>query len=122
VRWFGLSADSGGDAESGGSLRSIGEIGAQRAVDQVRQPSFEAAEGFAAGFAFGSFAEIVGAAFGVCADLGDRYRVERTVELPIATAVRGRCPNSPAQSGTGGLRGKPKSLSSVAIQTVLSLE
>jgi hypothetical protein len=30
VRWFGQSADSGGDAESVGSLRSIGEIGAQR--------------------------------------------------------------------------------------------
>jgi hypothetical protein len=37
---------SGGDAQSGGSLRSVGEIGAQRAVDQVREPSFEAAEGF----------------------------------------------------------------------------
>jgi hypothetical protein len=88
VRWFGLSADSGGDAESGGSLRSVGEIGAQRAVDQVRQPSFEAAEGFAAGFAFGSFPQIVGAAFGVCADLGDRNRVERAVELPVPAAVQ----------------------------------
>ena len=70
VRRFGLpprAAGSGGDAESGGSLRSVGEIGAQRAVDQVRQASFEAAEGFAAGFAFGSFALVVGAAFGVCA-------------------------------------------------------
>ena len=43
------AAGSGGDAESGGSLRSVGEIGAQRAVDQVREPSFEAAEGFPAG-------------------------------------------------------------------------
>src|SRR5215217_4852625 len=74
---------SGGDAESGGSLRSVGEIGAQRAVDQVRQPSFEAAEGFPAGFAFGSFAPGVGAAFSVCADLG-----ERPVELPVPAAVQ----------------------------------
>jgi hypothetical protein len=29
------AAGSGGDAESGGSLRSVGEISAQRAVDQV---------------------------------------------------------------------------------------
>ena len=43
------AAGSGGDPESGGWLCSVGEIGAQRAVDQVRQPSFEAAEGFAAG-------------------------------------------------------------------------
>src|SRR4029453_16505928 len=43
VRRFGLprrAAGSGGDAESGGWLRSVGEIGAQRAVDQVREPSF----------------------------------------------------------------------------------
>ena len=59
------AAGSCGDAESGSWLRSVGEVGAQRAVDQVRQPSFEAAEGFAAGFAFGSFALVVGAAFGV---------------------------------------------------------
>jgi len=50
------AAGSGGDAESGGWLRSVGEVGAQGAVDQVRQPSFEAAEGFPAGFAFASFA------------------------------------------------------------------
>ena len=77
------AAGSGGDAESRGSLRSVGAIGAQRAVDQVREPSFEAAEGFAAGFAFGSFALVVGAAFGVCADLGDRYRVERPVPAAV---------------------------------------
>ena len=59
------AAGSGGDAESGGLLRSVGEVGAQRAVDQVREPSFEATEGFPAGFSFGSFAPVVGAAFGV---------------------------------------------------------
>ena len=72
----------------GGWLCSVGEVGAERAVDQVREPSFEAAEGFPAGFAFASFALVVGAAFGVCADLGDRYRVERPVELPVPAAVQ----------------------------------
>ena len=105
VRRFGLprGAGSGGDAESGGSLRSVGEIGAQCAVDQVRQPSFEAAEGFAAGFAFGSFALVVGAAFGVCADLGDRYRVERPVELPVPAAVQAVSYGAPEEAGMGAV-------------------
>ena len=30
------AAGSGGDVEGGGSLRGVGEVGAQRAVDQVR--------------------------------------------------------------------------------------
>jgi hypothetical protein len=93
--------EPGGDAESGGSLRSVGEVAAQRAVDQVREPSFEAAEGFAAGFAFGSFALVVGAAFGVCGDLGDRNGVERPVELPVAAAVEAVSYGSPRRCGDG---------------------
>jgi hypothetical protein len=58
---------------TGGWLRSVGKIGAQRAVDQVREPSLQAADA--------SLALVVGAAFGVSADLGDRYCVERPAEL-----------------------------------------
>ena len=81
-------------------LRSVGKVGAQPAVE-VREQSFEAAEGFAAGFAFGSFALVVGAAFGVCADLGDRYRVERPVELPVPAAVQA-VPHDATRGGRDG--------------------
>ena len=50
--------------------------------------TFEAAEGFAAGLAFGSLAPVVGAALGVAADLGDRNGVERPVQLAVPAAVQ----------------------------------
>ena len=53
----------------------------------VGQSPFQAAEGFAFGFAGGAFAFVVGAAFGVAADLGQRDRVERPVELPVPAGI-----------------------------------
>ena len=64
-----------------------GGVGAHGAVDAVGDSSFEAAQRFAAGLAFGAFALVVGAAFGVTADLGDRDRVQRAVELPVPAGV-----------------------------------
>jgi hypothetical protein len=48
-----------------------GEVVEHGAVDQVGEASFEAAQGFSVGLALGAFAQVVGAAFGVGADLGD---------------------------------------------------
>ena len=49
--------------------------------------SFEAADRFAAAFAFALFAFEVGACGGVVAGLGDRDPVESGVELAVAAAV-----------------------------------
>jgi len=55
--------------------------------DDADELSFEAADGFAAAFAFGAFAFEVGAGTGVVARLGDRDSVEGSVELSVAAAV-----------------------------------
>ena len=49
--------------------------------------SFEAAEGFAAAFAFGLFSLEVGLCWWVDAALGDRDSVEGAVELAVAASV-----------------------------------
>ena len=49
--------------------------------------AFEAAERFAAGFAFGEFALVVVAGGCVAADLGDRDAVQGGVELPVPALV-----------------------------------
>jgi hypothetical protein len=48
----------------------------QGLVDQVGQASLEAAQGFPVGLALGAFALVVGAPFGVGADLRDRDYVD----------------------------------------------
>jgi hypothetical protein len=55
--------------------------------DEADEESFEAADGFAAALAFGSFAFEVGAGGFVDAGLGDRDAVEGGVELAVAAAV-----------------------------------
>ena len=55
--------------------------------DDADEESFEAADRFAAAFAFGLFAFEVGACWRVVAGLGDRDPVERGVELAVAAAV-----------------------------------
>jgi hypothetical protein len=57
------------------------------AEDDAGEVAFEAAERFAAAFAFGAFAFEVGARVGVVARLRDRDPVERGVELAVAAAV-----------------------------------
>jgi hypothetical protein len=75
---------------------------AQGGEHDVGQFPFQAAQGFAVGFAGGSLALVVGAAFGVAADLGDRDRVERAVELPVPAGIE-PVPHGPP--GGGGQRG-----------------
>ena len=55
--------------------------------NKVGDSSFEAAQRFACRLASGAFASVVGAAFGVAADLGDRDRVKGAVELPVPARV-----------------------------------
>ena len=55
--------------------------------DGAGEESFEAADRFAACFAFGLFAFEVSAGFWVVARLGDRDSVEGGVELAVAAAV-----------------------------------
>jgi hypothetical protein len=55
--------------------------------DDACELSFEAADRFAAAFAFGLFALEVGARGGVVARLCDRDSVEGRVELSVAAAV-----------------------------------
>jgi antitoxin YefM len=65
----------------------LGLVGAQGAEDDVGEPALEAAQRLPARLSFGAFACVVGAAFGVGADLGDGDRVERPVQLSVAAAV-----------------------------------
>ena len=53
----------------------------------VGQSPFQAAQGFSFRLAGGPFAFVVGAAFGVAADLGERDRVKGPVELPVSAGV-----------------------------------
>jgi hypothetical protein len=50
--------------------------------------AFEAADGFAAGLAFGEFALDVGAGLGIARGACDGDRVQRAVELAVAAAVQ----------------------------------
>src|SRR3954454_15429989 len=59
----------------------------QEVPDAAGEVAFEAADGFAGGLAFGSFAVEVGLGFGVAAGAGDRDAVDRGVELAVAAAV-----------------------------------
>jgi len=78
----------------------VGEVGFHGAVDEVGEAPFQAAEGFAFGLAFGAFALVVGAAFGVGADLGDRDCVAGPVQLPVPAAAE------PLPYGPAGGRGQ----------------
>jgi hypothetical protein len=62
---------------------------------------FQAAEGFSFRLAGGAFAFVVGAAFGVAADLGERDRVEGPVELLVPAGVE---PVSDGAAGGGRQR------------------
>jgi hypothetical protein len=55
--------------------------------DVAGEVAFEAAERFACGFAFGSFAFEVGAGCGVGAGADERDDVQRAVELAVSAAV-----------------------------------
>jgi hypothetical protein len=55
----------------------------QGLVYDVGEASLQAADGLAAALSFGAFALVVGVAFGVDADLGDRDRGEHPVELSV---------------------------------------
>jgi len=52
-------------------------------VDDVGQPSFERTHGFHGGLAGGEFASVVGAAFGVVAQLDDGHDVQGAVDAPV---------------------------------------
>jgi hypothetical protein len=56
-------------------------------VDDADEEPFEAADGFASAFSFGSFSFEVGARAWLVAGLGDRDAVEGGVELAVAAAV-----------------------------------
>src|SRR5215218_4346859 len=71
----------------GPALLCQGCLGLECVEDDADEQSFEAADRFAAAFAFGAFASEVGAGAGVGARLGDRDSVERCVELAVAAAV-----------------------------------
>ena len=75
----------------------------------VGQPPLEAAQGFAFGFAGGSFAFVVGPAFGVAANLGDRDRVERAVELPVPAGIEpaGRSARRTREAPVGPVWARP---------------
>jgi hypothetical protein len=53
------------------------------AVDDVREPAFEAAQGLHRGLARCALASVVGAAFGVEADLSGRGDVDHVVHPPV---------------------------------------
>ena len=55
--------------------------------DASGEVAFEAADGFAGGLAFGSFALQVGAGFGVAACACDGDAVDRGVDLAVAAAI-----------------------------------
>jgi hypothetical protein len=59
-------------------------VGDELLEDCVGQASFEAAQGFHRGLAGGEFASVVGAAFGVVADLDDGHDVQDSVQATIA--------------------------------------
>ncbi len=59
-------------------------VGDELFVDGVRQASFQAAEGFSRCFAVGEFASVVGAAFGVVAELDDGHDVQGPVDASVA--------------------------------------
>src|SRR5215211_3717363 len=64
----------------------------------VGQFPLQAAQSFASGFAGGSFAFVVGPAFGVAADLGDRDGIERAVELSVPAGIE-PVPHGPPGGG-----------------------
>jgi hypothetical protein len=59
-------------------------VGDELFVDGVGQASFQAAEGFSGCLALGEFASVVGAAFGVVAELDDGHDVEDSVDASVA--------------------------------------
>jgi hypothetical protein len=71
----------------GGGCVSAGCVVAHGGEDDVGQSPFQAAEGFAFRFAGGAFAFVVGATFGVAADLGERDGVEGPVELAVPAGI-----------------------------------
>ena len=79
-----------------------GQVVVQGLVYDVGEASLQAADGLAAALSFGAFALVVGAAFGVGADLGDRDRGEHPVELPVARAVEPMAGGAPKGSGDAG--------------------
>src|SRR3954466_13085481 len=78
---------AGGD----GGLR----IGLEEVPDAAGEVALEAADGFAAGFAFGLTASEVGSALGVQAALGDREAVQGAVDLTVAAVIEAVALRSP---------------------------
>jgi hypothetical protein len=58
-------------------------VGGELSEDRIGQASFQAAQGFHRGLAGGEFPPVVGAAFGVVADLDDRHDVQDPVQAPV---------------------------------------
>ena len=71
------------------------------AVDDIGESSLEAAHGFAVGLSFSTFASVVGAAFGVGADLGECDGEEGAVELPVAAGVVAMPDGAPGRGRDG---------------------
>jgi hypothetical protein len=61
-------------------------VGEELAVDGVGDPSLEAPHGLEMGLAGGAFASVVGASFGVEADLGGGRDVQHVVDLAVPGA------------------------------------
>jgi hypothetical protein len=71
---------------SGEWVAGLGDVCGELAVDDIRQAALEAPQGFHRGFAGGELAPVVGAAFGVVADLHDGHDVQHPVDPPVPGA------------------------------------
>ena len=71
----------------GGGRCVRGVVGLEEVPDAAGEVSFEAAHGFAVGFAFGLFAVEVGGGVGVVEAFAEREAVEGGVDLAVAAAV-----------------------------------
>jgi hypothetical protein len=83
--------------------RQYAGVVAHGLVDEVGEPSLEAAHRFAFGLALGSFAFVVGAALGLFADLSEGDCVERAVHLAVAAGVEPMPHGAPEEAGIGAV-------------------
>ncbi len=67
--------------------RDAAGVSGEVAVDAVRDPTFQGSHRFFRCLAFGDLAVVVGAAFGVVAELGDGGDVDGVVEFAVASRV-----------------------------------
>jgi hypothetical protein len=66
-----------------GCLTGVGHVSGELAIDDVGQAALEAAQGLHGSLAGGELAPVVGAAFGVVADLHDGLDVQDAIDPPV---------------------------------------